>query len=108
MIRLLLFLIVVLGAALVYAVLRLQKIQKDLDRKSTFDGDENDEQKKSVIRHDLKGTLNRIFALSRLIPMSGPVNEAQQDYLTKIEAQCKEGQEAINRAIPKGHIPPGS
>lgn len=108
MIRFLLFLIVALGTALTYALVRLQSLRSEMEKNKVPVDEEGEEQKKSVIRHDLKGTLNRIFALTRLIPMSGPVNEAQQEYLTKIEAQCKEGQEAINRAIPKGQSPPSS
>ena len=64
---------------------------------------EKREQEKSIIRHDLKGSLNRIYALSRLITMSGPeLSEEQKDYLKKIEAECKAGTERINKAIPRG------
>ena len=64
---------------------------------------ENSEQEKALVRHDLKGTLNRIYALCRLISMTKPeLTEEQKEYLKKIEEQCKEGGEKINRAIPKG------
>lgn len=67
---------------------------------------EQDEQNKSSIRHDLKGTLNRIYALSRLIQMTTPeLSGDQAEYLKKIEAECKAGSEKINQAIPKGHEP---
>ena len=106
MIRLLIFLIVALAAVLVYTLIQLQRMRADMTKPQATDDDDAEEQRKAVIRHDLKGILNRIFALSRLIPMSGPLNEAQQEYLSKIEDQCKEGQEAVNRAIPKGPVPP--
>ena len=106
MIRLLIFLLFALTAALVYTLIQLQRMRADMMKPKATDDDDAEEQRKAVIRHDLKGILNRIFALSRLIPMSGPVNEAQQEYLSKIEEQCKEGQEAVNRAIPKGPVPP--
>jgi signal transduction histidine kinase len=64
---------------------------------------EKREREKSIIRHDLKGSLNRIYALSRLITMAGPeLSEEQKEYLKKIEAECKTGTERINKAIPKG------
>ena len=106
MIRLLIFLLFALTAALVYTLIQLQRMRADMMKPKATDDDDAEEQRKAVIRHDLKGILNRIFALSRLIPMSGPVNEAQQEYLSKIEEQCKEGQESVNRAIPKGPVPP--
>lgn len=105
MTSLLLLLIVVLSAVLVYVVIRLNALKTTLAKKPVVINDEEEEQKKAMIRHDLKGTLNRIFALSRLIPMSGPVNEAQQEYLTKIETQCKEGLEEVNRALPRRPLP---
>lgn len=65
---------------------------------------EKREQEKSHLRHDLKGTLNRIYALSRLISMSGPeLSQEQKEYLKKIELECKAGGERINKAIPKGN-----
>lgn len=96
---------VVLTVALIFMAIRMQSLLKELEllkQNATPPVDnEAEERKKSLLRHDLKGTLNRIFALSKLIPMSGPLNESQQEYLAKIEAQCTEGQEEINRAIPK-------
>lgn len=105
MIRFLLILLVVLLAALAYAIKTIRDLERRLQderRKAAEAGEPDDfEQRKSIIRHDLKGILNRIFALSRLLPMSGSLNEAQQDYLKKIEEQCNEGGEAINRVFPK-------
>lgn len=70
---------------------------------------EQREREKSILRHDLKGTLNRIYALCRLISMSGPeLTNEQKEYLKKIEVECKEGSERINKAIPKGDQPPVS
>lgn len=67
---------------------------------------EQEEQNKASIRHDLKGTLNRIYALCRLIQMTKPeLSGDQAEYLKKIEAECKVGTEKINQAIPKGHEP---
>ena len=67
---------------------------------------EKREHEKSIIRHDLKGTLNRIYALCRLISMTGPeLTEEQKEYLKKIEVECKQGSEKINKAIPKGDQP---
>lgn len=101
-----------LAAALTYTLIRIQSLRKALDDQRQKSGavlvSDETEEKKAILRHDLKGTLNRIFALARLIPMSGPVNEAQQEYLSKIELQCSEGQEAVNRAIPKGTELPSS
>jgi signal transduction histidine kinase len=65
---------------------------------------EKREQEKAIIRHDLKGSLNRIYALARLISMtSADLSEEQKDYLKKIEDECKAGNERINKAIPKGN-----
>jgi len=103
MLRLLFFLIAALVAALIYVITELVRAQRKiaaLQEKGSVTP-AYAEQRKSVIRHDLKGILNRVFALSRLIPMSGPVNEAQQEYLRKIEEQCSEGKAAINQMFPK-------
>ena len=68
---------------------------------------EMQEQNKAMIRHDLKGTLNRIYALCRLIQMTEPkLTEAQHEYLKKIEEECKIGTERVNTAIPKGKSEP--
>lgn len=70
---------------------------------------EKREKEKSILRHDLKGALNRIYALCRLISMSDPELTAEQkEYLRKIETECKNGSERINKAIPKGDQPPVS
>lgn len=103
MIRLFLLLLVLMTGVITYLVLQLirtEKRLKELENKPK-ESKEFSEQNKSVIRHDLKGTLNRIFALTRLIPMSGPVNDAQKEYLQKIEEQCSSGREAINQALPR-------
>lgn len=64
---------------------------------------EKREQEKSLIRHDLKGSLNRIYALVRLISMTPPeLTEEQKEYIKKIEEECRAGNERINKAIPKG------
>lgn len=103
MLRLLFILIAALAAALIYVIVDLVRAQRKI---AALEGKgsatpANGEQHNSVIRHDLKGILNRVFALARLIPMSGPVNEAQQEYLRKIEEQCSEGKAAINQMFPK-------
>ena len=68
---------------------------------------EQQEENKAMIRHDLKGTLNRIYALCRLIQMTKPeLSEEQKEYLKKIEEECKAGNERVNRAIPKGNAEP--
>lgn len=105
MIRLLLMMLVILIAGLVYAVLTIRTMERKLREKAAAEPDplqeQDEEQRRSVIRHDLKGMLNRVFALSKLIPMSGSVNEAQQEYLQKIEEQCAEGTATIDRMFPR-------
>lgn len=65
---------------------------------------EKQEQEKAIVRHDLKGTINRIYALCRLISMTKPeLTDEQKEYLKIIEQECKLGAERINKAIPKGN-----
>lgn len=64
---------------------------------------EKREQEKSIIRHDLKSSLNRIYALVRLISMTPPeLTEEQKEYIKKIEEECRAGKERIDEVIPKG------
>ena len=46
----------------------------------------------AIVSHDLKGPLNRIYALVNLIELSGdPLTESQREYLLKMSQVVKEG-----------------
>lgn len=48
-----------------------------------------------VVVHDLRSPLNRIFALSHLVTLSGDVNDEQQKMLDNINKVCEDGGKLI-------------
>lgn len=60
------------------------------------------EQQRTLIRHDIKGLLNRIEALSRLLRLEeGKLTKEQEEQLDMIEQQCREGKIEVDRMLAK-------
>lgn len=58
------------------------------------------EDQKSLLRHDLKGQLGRISALTNLITLSSAnFSPEQKEYLKKIDTECRAGMEMINNSL---------
>lgn len=93
-------LFLMLGASVYFQIKSANKIG-ELEKKLAENPNIGDEARRVKVRHDLKGHFNRIMALSKLIQMSGPVEEGQRDLLTKIEKECSAGTAFVNEAIPR-------
>ena len=58
------------------------------------------EDQKSLLRHDLKGQLGRISALTNLLTISSVnFSPEQKEYLKKIDTECRAGMEMINNSL---------
>lgn len=63
------------------------------------------EDQKSLLRHDLKGQLGRISALTNLVSLSsGNFSPEQKEYLKKIDAECKAGMEMISNSLLRKNL----
>ena len=97
----LIWLLFLMLAASVYFQIRSANKITGLEKRLAENPNIADEARRVKLRHDLKGHFNRIMALSKLIQMSGPVDEGQRDLLTKIEKECSAGAAFVNQVIPK-------
>lgn len=48
-----------------------------------------------IVAHDLKSPLHRIFGLTRLLALEGPLNERQEEYVRIIESTTRSGLDLI-------------
>lgn len=96
--------IVVLTISLYRTGAEVKKLKQKLEdlRIHEWNMADASEQQRGLIRHDIKGILNRIQALSHLLRMvDGKLSEEQEEQLDLIERQCLEGKAEIDRMLPK-------
>ncbi len=94
----------ILGLLLYRSRAEVKKLNRRLDdlRIHEWELAEASEKHKSLTRHDIKGILNRIEALTRLIRLTdGELSKDQEEQLDMIERQCQEGKLEVDRMLPR-------
>ena len=106
----LILLSLLLALTLIFVVLlyrsraEVKRLSRKLDdlRIHEWELAEASEKHKSLTRHDIKGILNRIEALTRLIRLTdGELSKDQEEQLDMIERQCQEGKLEVDRMLPR-------